>query len=168
MAPIHVLISVWNLACVVGLILGFVWPCSGLLQFSIVFGYWANLAAIVTGFVLFLLLVVRLVSERANALLKESWLGFVNAAIVTLFYALLITNRLCGGGACGLERLNIDQCRWQKTISDRASFCAVRVASERKPVVGQSFGAVAETSSMRMVFIHSAAMASRSVIAIPA
>jgi hypothetical protein len=54
-------------------------------------------------FGLILLLLSRLVSRRATALLKESWLGFLNAAIIALFYILLMTNRLCGDGICGLE-----------------------------------------------------------------
>lgn len=43
--------------------------------------------------------------------------------------------------------------------------CAVRFSMQK---IDQSFGAVAGTSSIRMVFIHSAAMPLRSVMAMPA
>lgn len=51
------------------------------------------------------------------------------------------------------------------TTRIEASVCAVRFLV---PWIGQSFGAAAGTSSIRIVFIHSAAMLSRSVIDIPA
>jgi hypothetical protein len=51
------------------------------------------------------------------------------------------------------------------TTRIEASVCAVRFLVLW---IGQSFGAVAGTSSIRRVFIHSAAMPSRSPMVIPA
>ena len=84
MRALHIGISILNLLCAGTAFIGFIAQIPSALAFGVFVGYWANLAAVVIGLWLLLLLSVRAFSGGARELFSRHWLAVANGAVVIL------------------------------------------------------------------------------------
>lgn len=101
MRAFHIGISIINLLCAGTALVGFIAHIPGLLALGVFFGYWANLAAVIVGLWVLLLISARAFSGGARELLSSHWLAVANGTVVVLawvsFFA--IGKLSTGGGA---------------------------------------------------------------------
>ena len=86
MAPFHVVVTLAMAACGIGALFGEIRGNGNLLWLSFFTGYWVTLAAIVTGFVLVIVLIYRAFRRNARPLFLRSWLGVANGVVALVFW----------------------------------------------------------------------------------
>lgn len=90
MHPVHIVVSVVNAICGVAFILLLVLSDGSLLHtlaaFAVVFGYFANLLAVIITLALLIVLGIRAAQGQGKAYLSHQWLGFLNGSLVSAFW----------------------------------------------------------------------------------
>ena len=95
MQPWHLIVSVVNILCGITAYLGiyvFEEYLGQIGEIMVIFGYFANLIALIISFVLIIVLTARALKHKHRPFFSNNWLGIFNGLFVILFHSMLSSN----------------------------------------------------------------------------